>query len=82
MRFVYNDGIISALSGVYFLIDDRELLKCRYNDTCAFIEGFQKVFAGFAFSDCHYRTQRMVKAGNSLLQLLIQYGSIGHDNNT
>ena len=82
MGLVYNDGIVTTRDFIHLLIDHRELLERGDDDADAVVDGVPQILGSFVLTDGLHRAQRMVKARNGLLQLCIQYRSVGHDNDT
>ena len=80
VRFVDDDGIVLPGGLVYLSIDDRELLQRGDDDACAVVDGIPQVAGVFVLADGLHRTQRMVEAGDGLLQLCVQHGAVSnHD---
>ena len=81
MRLIHDDGVVPAPCGVHLLIDDRELLQRGDDNARPRIERVPQIPAVFVFPDGLHRAQRVVETGDGLLQLRIQHGPVGHDNN-
>ena len=70
MSFIDDDCIVSSFSLIYFLINDRELLKRRYDDAYSCIQSISQMTTVLIFTYCLNRSKRMIKTRNRLLQEL------------
>ena len=71
MRLVDDDSIVLPGGLVHLGVDDRELLQRGNDDACAVVDGIPQVAGVFVLADGLHRAQRMVEAGDGLLQLCV-----------
>ena len=81
MCLVYNDGIVTTRDFVHLLIDHRELLERGDNDADAVVDGVPQILGSFVLADGLYRAERVIKAGDGLLQLGVQHRAVSDHNN-
>ena len=79
MSLVHDNRKVPSRHLIHFLIDDRELLQGGDDNAHTAVDGIPQVLGGFLFPDGLNGTERVVKAGDRLLQLCIQHGAVGND---
>ena len=82
MGFVTDNGKVPTVGSVDLLINDRELLQRGHDDARAIIDGILQILRVLAFADGLHGAQRVVKAGDGRLQLCVQHGTVGDDDDT
>ena len=67
MCLIDDDGIISAVGLIHFLINDREFLESSDNNTGTGVDGVPQILAGLVLTDGLHGAESMIKAGDGLL---------------
>ena len=81
MRLIHDNRKVSSGSSVNFLIDYREFLQCCYDYASAVVECVTQVAGSLALAYGFDRAKCVVEAGNGRLQLRIENGAVGNNNN-
>ena len=76
---VHDDGKSLAGCVVYLFIDHGELLQSGDDDPLAVVQSVPQIFGGLLLVDGHYRTQGVVEARDSLLELGVQHRAVCDD---
>ena len=81
MRLIHDNSKVSSGSSVYFLIDYREFLQCCNYNASAVVECVTQVAGSLSLTYGFDRAKCVVEAGNGRLQLRIENGAVGNNNN-
>ena len=78
---ITDDGEVSAVGFIHFLENDWELLQSGNNDTHTVVQCLLQILGVLAFTDGFYGAKGMVESGNGCLQLRVQNGTVGDNDN-
>ncbi len=84
MSLIHNNRIIFAgFAGRFFhlLINNRKFLQGGNNNPGAVVDSVPQILGGLIIANGFHHPNRVVKAGNRLLQLLVQYPAVCYHNN-
>ena len=79
---IHDDGKATSCGLVHLPEDHWELLQGSNNDPHPGVQSVPQILGGFIFPNRLHRAQRVVKAGDSFLELGIQHCAVGDDYHT
>ena len=81
VSLVDDDGELAPTEFFHILLGEEELLDGADDDTLFIVDGFCKTAGVLLIVNCFHQTDLMFKAVDGILQLAVQYHTVGDHNN-